>query len=334
MKARNPLVVEVLRGPVVESTHQVMAVIADRRGLVTGSFGNVDYPVMPRSSIKPLQAIPFVESGALEKFSLDDRMIAMACSSHAGEKQHLVVLAEWLQKIGQEESVLHCGADWPRHEKTLHEMLKKSLKASPLIHNCAGKHLGMISTALAAGEDPTGYAEHGHPVQKRIRMILKEASRFEHESAVWGVDGCGIPTYAIPLQALAVAGAMLVGDSLKDSRRTVVRRILDAMKKYPVLVSGTDEFSSALMEKTGGRVIIKSGAEGVYLGWLPERAQCVALKVADGHRRAAEVAMASVLRALGGLTEAEYLELRRFTMPDILNSRGDRVGEIRLERKG
>lgn len=333
MKSRNPLNVEVLRGPVVESAHQVMAVITDRRGLVTGYFGNVDYLVMPRSCIKPLQAIPFVESGAIEKFGLDDRMIALACASHRGEKQHLVVLAEWLQKMAKDETVLHCGAAWPAHEATHHEMIRKSLKPSPLVNNCAGKHLGFVATSLMKGEKPEGYALHDHPVQARLRKLLSEATKTSHEKLVWGVDGCGIPTYALPLQALAVGGSFLLSDSHSDLRKAAIQKIFEAMKRHPALVGGSDDFGSAVIEKTRGRTLVKSGAEGSYLAWLLEKNMCIALKVHDGHKRAAEVAMSSLLRALGGLTEAEYLELRAFTMPDVTNSRGEKVGEIRLEKR-
>lgn len=333
MRSRNPLLVEILRGPVVESVHQVMAVVADRRGLVTGYLGNVDYLVMPRSCIKPLQAIPFVESGAIEKFGLDDRMIAMACASHRGEKQHLLVLAEWLQKMQKDETVLHCGPAWPAHEGTAHEMIRKSLRPSVLINNCAGKHLGFVATALMKGEDPTGYQLEDHPVQERLRRVMSDATRVNYDKLVWGIDGCGIPTYALPLQALAIGGSYLLGETMGESRQEAVSRIFEAMRRHPQLVGGSDDFSSAIIEKTRGRTYVKSGAEGIYMAWMPDKGSCVALKVHDGHKRAAEVAMGSILRILGGLTESEFLDLRTYTMPDILNSRGERVGEIRLEKR-
>lgn len=332
MKSRAPLVVEVVRGPVVESQHAVMYALADERGVIAGYAGNLDYLTPPRSCIKMLQAIPFVESGALEKFQLDDEMLALACSSHRGEKAHLMVAHRWLEKIKSSESVLWCGPSWPTHEATRHEMIRKGLTPSPLIHNCSGKHLGLISTALAHGENPAGYHEFNHPVQLRLRTMLTDFTRFEHGKAPWGVDGCGIPTYAVPLQNIAIGMSGLLSGGPKGSKTEITRRILEACKRHPVLVSGTDEFATVLMEKTHGRVIVKPGAEGTYAGLLPEKGLAFAVKVHDGHNRAAEVAVAAILRSHGGLTEAEFNDLRAFTNPRVKNSRHADVGEIRVQK--
>lgn len=332
MKSRNPLAIELLRGPAVESVHHVMLVVADHRGLISGFMGNSDYVVYPRSSIKMLQAIPFLESGAFTKFKLDEKQVALACSSHRGEKQHLAVIQSWMEKIGASEDWLACGPDWPAHEGTRFEMVKKGLGPSRLLNNCSGKHLGMISTCLALGENFHGYEKWDHPVQARLRKVMAETTRINYERLVWGIDGCGIPTYAIPLQNLAIAMSSFLSVDKTTVRGAVDQALVDACTRHPQMVSGSETFSAALCERTNGRALLKTGAEGIYTGLMPEQGYAFALKVHDGAARAAEVASAFVFRAMGALSEAEYLDLKAFTMPELKNTRGEKVGEIRLQK--
>lgn len=332
MRSRQPLIVEVLRGGAVESSHQVLAVIADSRGLLHSFYGNHDFLTFPRSAIKLLQAIPLVESGAVEKFGLDDKMLALACASHAGEKQHLLVAGQWMEKLQAKEDLLHCGPAWPFHEPTKHEMIRKNLQPSRVLHNCSGKHLGIISTCLALGENPVGYHQWEHPSQKRLRKVLTELTRYEHERALWGVDGCAIPSYAVPLQAIAIGMAQALGAQAGEARKVALKRLIDAVRLHPQLVGGQGDFVSKAIEVTRGRVLVKSGAEGVYTAILAEKGLGIALKVHDGSKRAAEVALGALLRQLGGFNESDYLELKEFTMPSVTNSRGEVVGEIRLAK--
>ncbi len=331
-RSRNPLVVEVLRGPVVESFHQVLAVVADDRGMVMGFNGNHDYLTFPRSSIKMLQAIPFVESGAMEKFGLDDRMLALASSSHSGEKQHLLVASQWMEKIHAKEDLLRCGPAWPYHEPTKFEMIRKDLKPNRVLHNCSGKHLGLISACVAAGFSPLDYHKWDHPIQARIRKVLSEMMKIDHEKVPWGIDGCGIPTYSVPLQNIAVGMGQMLASSVGEARKFACQRILDAARKHPQLIGGSDEFVSLVNEKTNGRVIAKAGAEGTYAALIPEKRLAFVLKVHDGRERAANVAMAGLLRHLGGISESEFNALKEFTQPTVKNSRGEDVGEVRLQK--
>jgi L-asparaginase II len=324
--------IEVLRGPVVESVHQVMAVVCDDRGFVNGYFGNTEYLTYPRSSIKLLQALPLVETGAFEKFGLDEKMLAMACASHKGEKQHLLVLTQWMEKTKITESMLQCGPAWPAHESTLHEMVRKNLQPSPLLNNCSGKHLGFLTTSLALGEDPNGYLRWEHPVQVRVRKVLTEMTKINHEKSIWGIDGCGIPTMSLPLQNLAMGFSHFLGNTPSELRKRHLKQILTACQTNPQMMAGSDDFVTAVSERTRGRCVLKSGAEGVYAGIMQDKGLCFALKVHDGHRRAAEVAAAYLFRALGAMSEAEFADLKPYTKPELKNSRGERVGEIRVQK--
>lgn len=330
MKSRTPLRVELLRGNMVESVHEVMAVVVDDRGLVVGYWGNGDYLIFPRSSIKPIQAVAFAESGAMEKFGLDDRHLALACSSHRGEKGHLQLAGEWLEKLKIVESVLHCGPAMPAHQPTEYDMVKKGIAPHPLVHNCSGKHLGIISTCLALNENPMGYAKHDHPAQARLRKVMGDMMKVNFDKMPYGIDGCGIPTYATPLHAVATAMAMLNRPAANNMRKMTFGKIVDACKAHPFLLSGSDEFATVVNEKTVGKTVMKTGAEGVYTGLLTDKGYAFALKVVDGNTRAAAAAAAYLAQSWGGITDAEWKDLKKWVQPEIKNSRGEKVGEIRV----
>lgn len=332
MAARLPLVVEVLRGPVVESVHQVMVVVVNEIGSINTWWGNPQFLTVPRSAIKMLQALSLVESGAAEKYGLDDKLIAMACSSHSGQKEHIAALTEWMEKIHSPESAFVCAPHLPFDEPSAHEMIRRGQKPTALCNNCAGKHLGIISTCLHLGESPAGYDKYEHNAQKRLRKVLSEVMRVDHAKAAYGIDGCGIPSYAVPLQSIAVGMSALINPKETSARKFASERILHAVKAQPFYVGGSDTFTTAVIEKTQGRSIVKVGAEGVYAGVLPDKKLAFAVKTADGAKRAAEVATAAVLLQLGGMSEAEFKSLSKYTMPSITNWKGDVVGQVRIAK--
>ncbi|MFS4457615.1 asparaginase [Bdellovibrio sp. HCB2-146] len=332
MAARQPLIVEVTRGPVVESLHQVMAVVTNELGSVTNWWGNPQFLTLPRSAIKMLQALPLLESGAAEKYGLDDKMIALACSSHHGEKDHLAVLAKWMEVIHSTETAFVCGPHLPYDQTAAHDMIRRGHKPTPLCNNCSGKHLGIISTCLHLGESPAGYDKYEHNAQKRLRKALTETMKFDHAKTAYGTDGCGIPTYAVPLQAIATGMSALINPKETGVRKSAAEHVLRAVKAYPFYVAGSDDFTTSVIEKSQGRAIIKGGAEGVFAGVLPEKKLAFAVKTADGAGRAAQVATAALLLQLGGLTEAEFKSLSKFTMPSVTNWKGDVVGQLRIAK--
>lgn len=332
MAARLPLIVEVLRGPVVESVHQVMVVVVNELGSVTNWWGNPQFLTLPRSSIKMLQALPLIESGAAEKYGLDDKLIAMACSSHSGQKEHIAALAEWMEKTHSPESAFVCAPHLPFDEPSAHEMIRRGQKPTALCNNCAGKHLGIISTCLHLNESPAGYDKYEHNAQKRMRKVLTETMKVDHSKAAYGVDGCGIPSYAVPLQNIAMGMSTLINPKESSARKMASDRILRSVKGNPFYVGGSDTFTTAVIEKTQGRSIVKVGAEGVYAGVLPDKKLAFAVKAADGAKRAAEVATAAVLLQLGGMTEAEFKSLSKYTLPSITNWKGEVVGQVRIAK--
>jgi L-asparaginase II len=210
-------------------------------------------------------------------------------------------------------------------------MLRKGQSPSPIFNNCSGKHLGLISGCVALGETPKEYHRIEHPAQVRLRKILSELGKVHIERMPVGSDGCAIPTHAMPLQNIAVAMSSFFSQKeISAVRRQALQRILHAWRHHPTYVSGTTDFASALSEKTKGRALLKGGAEGIYCGVLPEKGYAFALKVADGHKRAAEVVAAALFKQYSALTDSEYQDLKQWTQPSIKNTRGEPAGLIKI----
>ncbi|HYC06170.1 MAG TPA: asparaginase [Azospirillaceae bacterium] len=330
-EAASPIMVEVTRGPMVESVHRGRAVVVDADGRVVASWGDMDSLVYPRSSNKSLQAIPLVESGAADRFGLSDAEIALACASHNGEPMHTETVAAWLARIGLSEADLECGAHLPYHPPVAEAMLARGERPSQLHNNCSGKHAGFLTTAVHKGEPTKGYVRYEHPVQQRILGVLEQVTGQDLSGAPWGVDGCSIPTIGIPIGALALGMARIADPRhLPDRRADAVTRIARAWGRHPEMVSGTDTFDTDFMRAVGSTVLTKAGAEGLSCAVLPEHGLGIAVKIEDGAGRAAGPAMAAVLRRLGVLPD--HLWDAALAAPPIRNRAGLQVGEIRAGR--
>ncbi len=292
----NPVLVEVTRGDVVESRHRGAVCVMDADGAVLLSLGDVDRPVFPRSAVKAIQALPLMESGAAERFGLTDPEIALACASHSGEPAHADTAASMLAKAGLDAGCLECGAHWPMGDRAARALAATGAEPTALHNNCSGKHAGFICLACEAGVDPTGYVQAGHRVQHDVRGALEAVTGARHDAHLRGVDGCSIPTYAVPLASLALGFARFgSGHGLPPARAKAAARIRAAVAAAPFFVAGTGRFDTLLMGRLGARAFVKTGAEGVYCGTLPELGLGVAIKCDDGGSRAAEAAMAAII---------------------------------------
>jgi L-asparaginase II len=313
----NPVLVEITRGSLVESVHRGAIAIVDAGGAVRFSLGDVAVPVYTRSSLKPIQALPLVETGAADAFGVSDEEVALACASHSGEPMHVRRVAVWLERIGCREADLACGPQVPRYEPASEEMVRSGEKPSRLHNNCSGKHTGFLSVAKHLKAPVEGYVRLDHPVQQAVLTSLRALSGYVDPAS--GVDGCAAPNFALPLSAFARALAQISG------RRTLgAGRILRAMTAYPELVAGTGRTCTALMRAAHGKAVVKIGAEGVYAAMLPDLGLGVALKIDDGAGRAAETVIAAMLVKLGAIDPAADL-----IRTPITNTRGDVVGERR-----
>ena len=326
----SPILVDVWRGNLIESRHRAIAAVTDADGHVVKAWGDIETPIYGRSSIKPLLAIPLVESGAADRYELTEREIALACASHSGEPGHVSAVNDWLAKIGLTADNLECGVQYPSYDPAFHNLIRSDEKPTRAHNNCSGKHAGFLSTAVHLGEKTRGYIQYEHSVQQRLLGILEQMCGQDLSNVPRGIDGCGIPTIAIPVGHHALAMAKMADPKdLSPARAAACTRILTAMSHEPWYVAGTGRFCTDVMKVTGTKAAIKTGAEGVYMGSLPELGLGICLKVEDGNSRGAEVVMGHLLRHFDIIDKAEAEALRQSLRPTLKNWEGAVTGSIK-----
>lgn len=325
----NPVLVEVTRGERVESVHRGAIAVSDADGRLRLAIGDVEGAIYPRSSLKPVQAIPLIETGAVSMFALGSEQIALACASHSGEPQHTTRIAAWQEKIGCSVADLACGPHRPRHEATASAMIARGETWTPLHNNCSGKHTGFMTVARALHAPVVGYELPDHPVQRRVETTLAGMAAVPGPLP-YAIDGCTVPNFAIPLKALARAMAQFADPkNLHRERAEACRQIFSAMTQHPELVAGTGRPCTALMKQNPG-IAVKTGAEGVFVAIMPALGLGAAVKIDDGAGRAAETAIAGLLIALGA-TPGEGAAQALANAP-VLDTRGRTVGQRRFVR--
>jgi L-asparaginase II len=293
----NPVLVDAYRGDRIESRHRGALAVAVPDGRLLLAFGDVETPVYPRSAVKALQALPLVEGGAAEAFALDDEELAVACASHSGDDVHLRAVQRLLAKAGLEEGALACGAHWPISEVTTRSLIQDGERPRAIHNNCSGKHAGMLAAAAHLGLPTHGYERPRHPLQAMIARILSETCEVKLEAM--GIDGCSLPTFAMPLRALASGFARFgTGQALPPERSRAARRLMRACFGAPELVAGKDRLDTTVLRGLPDMAFTKAGAEGMHCAALPELGVGLALKVDDGAKRGAEYLLAYVLAAL------------------------------------
>ncbi|MDH5328120.1 MAG: asparaginase [Gammaproteobacteria bacterium] len=324
------LLVEVTRNGTVESVHFGAAVVCDFKGKVVESWGDIRKLVFPRSALKPMLAIHLVESGASDRYALSDAELSLACSSHQGEKMHQDLVASWLTRLGLSEEHLACGAVLPEHTDSAHQILAAGQQGCRIHHNCSGKHSGFLTTALHLGLPLDGYHLLEHPLQQLSLDILSDLANIDIKQYPMGVDGCGLPAPTMPLLQLGHATARFAKPiDLSDARSQAIYRIHQAITNEPLYVAGSGTVVTELNEVTKGAVLAKTGAEGIVTAALPEQGLGIAVKIADGSARARSVALLAILDDLGVLSVDVKHKLQAQISPEIVNSRGHVVGEIR-----
>jgi L-asparaginase II len=332
--AAEPLLVEVTRGEMVESRHQVDVAVVDAAGGFILTAGAVHRPVYGRSAIKGLQAFPLLETGAADRFNLGDVEIALACASHNGEVPQVEAVRQWLERVGLSFADLECGSHMPYHEASAVALVKADRQPTPGHNNCSGKHAGFLTTARHMNEPTRGYIDYEHPVQKRVTGALEAMCGTSLERAPKGIDGCGIPVIGISLAATALGMARLADPAkLPAERKAAAERIRAAVAAQPFMVAGTGRFCTDIMRRLGARAFLKTGAEGVFCAALPEAGLGIALKAEDGTGRAAEAAIGYLLEHLKIIGEDDRRALWPMLYPPIVNRSGRIVGAIRVGGK-
>ncbi len=319
----NPVIAEVTRGDIVESRHRGAYAVVNAEGHVVAAEGGIAAAIYPRSAVKAFQCLPLIETGAADRFCFTPEEIALCCASHNGEAEHLRVARSMLAKAGNAEALYECGAHWPYDEASRFALVRHGEACAAVHNNCSGKHAGMLALARQLGADPHDYTKPDHPVQRIIAETMGRMCDIDLQQQPFGIDGCSVPTWAIPLKNLGLGFARLGAPDFAAGRR-----IIEAVRAHPFMVGGSGDFDTLIMEAIP-RLFVKTGAEGVYCACIPHAGLGIALKIDDGAARAAEVAIASVLSGLDVWTAEEKAALDRFRHHGLQNWRKFDVGEVR-----
>jgi L-asparaginase II len=326
----SPVLLEVLRGGRVESRHRGAIAVVDADGRLVLALGSVERPVFPRSAVKALQALPLIESGAADRFGLTDSEIALACASHPGEPAHVAGVLSMLAKAGQGARRLECGSHWPLSETAARALAASDGHPTPLHNNCSGKHAGFVCLACARGHDPAGYSRPDHAAMHEVTAVLAAVTGERLTSADCAIDGCSVPTYAIPLRSLALGMARFgSGNGLTPERAEAAARLRRAVAAHPFMVGVAGRADTVLTALLGARVYLKGGAEGVHCMALPELGLGVAIKCDDGAGRASDALAARLVRRFLPLSETVMQAVERLAEPRTTNWNGIDVGSLR-----
>lgn len=330
-----PVLVEVTRGSIVESRHRGAIVVVDPDGQVLKRLGDDSLITSTRSTIKPIQAIPFITSGAADHFNVDERELAVVCASHEGEPIHTETVAGMLARAGLDETALRCGVQIPFDAETAKRLEADGKPPTQLHNNCSGKHTGMLMSAALRGLEVDDYLSPDNAVQQEITRAFARMADLS-EKIPTAIDGCSAPTFGVPLRSLALAFARLVNPPAEDPMfAQATRRIVAAMNSHPEMVGGTrGRLDTELLRAAHGRLVCKIGAESVYcVGVLPcERypeGAGIAIKIEDGASRGLSPTVIESLRQLEVLNESEVAQLAKYHHAVVENRRGVQVGEVR-----
>ncbi len=324
MPATPPASVELAvvdRNGFVESRHFGVAVVLAPDGSEKLALGEVTAPFLPRSSMKPLQALACLSAGA----ELADERLAISMASHCGTERHAEVARGILQSAGLTEDALGCPAAWPTDTASRDEMVRDHAAPSPLRMNCSGKHAAMLLTCVANGWPTEGYLDPQHPLQAHIREVIERL--VGERMTTTAIDGCGAPVYAMSLVGLARAIQRIATSSerspfaLHRSAGTLVR----AVRENPWTIDGPGRPDTVVIERLGA--FSKMGAEGVQVMTAPD-GTTVALKMFDGSNRAGHVVALRLLERVGALSSAEVDETVAHLSLSVLGG-GHEVGSIR-----
>lgn len=322
--------VDVIRGKMVESEHWGHIAVVNSAGELLYSNGNPDKVVFARSSMKPLQAIPIVETGAADHFQLEPADLSLACASHNGENQHTDRVKRILSKLSLTTDSLKCGTHPPRWKETYEKLMQSGKEITEEYNNCSGKHSGMLATSVHMEESVGDYYKTDHPVQQRILEVISDVTETPVQDIKIGIDGCGVPVHGIPLKNLALGFAKMANPTLFPAKRkAAIERVTSAMMEVPEMVGGTNRFCSDFMRIENGQMFGKAGAEGVYCIGDLKSGLGIALKIEDGAGRATSPVAVEVLHQLKLISKEQNELLNEYHYPNLKNAREEIIGYLK-----
>lgn len=332
MNQARPLRVTLSRGDHVESEHLAALAVVDRTGRLVASAGDADRFAYFRSSAKPFQAMPLVESGAADAFGFTESELAFCCSSHNGQADQQQAVVAMLDKIGADPGMLQCGAALPLDAAENARLALGLVPASPLQNCCSGKHTGMLATCLHLGYPVETYLEPDHPLQRSILANVTGAMRRDPASIALAADGCSVPTFGATVTDFARSYAALAAPAASPSetirrQAATINRLTNAMTAYPESIAGKGELDTELMRLSNGEVVVKIGAEGLLCQAVPAHGVGIAIRIEDGTYRGLNILAISALEQLQ-LVDADAISaMKAALIKPITNANGWVVGQ-------
>lgn len=312
------------RSGFIESRHAGAAVVMSPEGEVVARHGNTDALVLPRSSLKPLQAVACITAGAV----LEGEQLALSTASHTGTDRHASVVRDVLTEGGLNEDQLGCPPAWPTDSATRDDMVREHGAPARIRMNCSGKHAAMLRACVATGWSTEGYLDPSHPLQLHIREVIERLTG--EKVAHTAIDGCGAPVYALTLTGLArsIHRIGTASDRSPFALHRVAGSLVRAVRENPWTIEGPGRPDTVATERLG--VFTKGGAEGVMVMVAPD-GTTAALKMLDGSARASTIVAATLLSRAGALADADVDALSSSLSLDVLGG-GQPVGTVRPGR--
>jgi len=322
--------VHVYRGSCVESIHRGDIVGVDVSGTILFQYGDPYKRTFWRSSAKPFQIIPLVESGGVEAFDLSIKELALMTASHGGEDKHLLILASILKKIGKTLEDLDCGVARPMYDGDFKRLLSENMPFTQGNNPCSGKHSGMLALGVYKSIDLQDYIMVEHPIQRIMHTIISEMAEIDADQIDVAIDGCGVPVFGMPIYNMALAYTKLSGPfDLESSRGQALSKISYAMTQEPYYVAGTKRLDTILMEETKGKVLAKLGAESVYCMSILNKGVGIAMKTEDGAYRALDSVVPNLLLKHNYISDVEYEAINKRLPLNVYNHRKQVVGVLK-----
>ncbi|MCC6406361.1 MAG: asparaginase [Planctomycetes bacterium] len=328
----NPVLARLWRGAWVESQHRGSWVLADTSGRVVEGGGGYERPIFARSSVKSLQALPLIESGAARRFGYGDDELALALSSHNAEAGHTERVAKLLARLGLSVADLRCGPQAPSDPAAKAELARLGAKPTALHNNCSGKHTGFLALAKHLGVAPELYLDPTSEVQVLARRAMAEMSGVQPGELSTAIDGCSAPTFRLPLVRLATAIARVANpEGLAPERRAALEWMHRAVAAHPDMIAGNHKrICTDLVRVSGARLFPKIGGEAVYVVGVRSKGVGLAVKIDDGETRGLHAVVVELLKRFGYLTSSEYDALAAWRGEVQRNWAGLHVGRLEV----
>lgn len=325
----NPILVNHTRGGIVESFHRGVVCVVDKEGNITSSLGDIQQVCYPRSALKLFQHIPLITSGAFDHFGFTLKELALMCGSHNGEAMHVETARSILAKIGMGEEHLGCGAQQPTHKKDFVALIKAHQEPGAIHNNCSGKHSGFLAWCKFHNASTEDYLSVEHPLHREIKRFTALFHEMDEKDLVTGLDGCSAPIFAMPVlnQAIAYKNLLFPEKFFDDNITRACALIREAVTTYPEMVAGTKRYCTDLMNVSKGKVIGKTGADGVYSMAIPQKGLGICIKIDDGRMGPQYNVAQQILETLGIFSDEEKNELKTYLVNENKNFAGNTTGQ-------